>query len=40
MTYGTLAAILLADFALERENRFANLYDPSRTKLGSVLRTS
>ena len=37
MTYGTLSAMMLADFALERENRFAKLYDPSRTKLGSVL---
>ena len=37
MTYGTLAAMLLADFAMERENRFAELYDPSRKKLGSIL---
>ncbi|HEX2121628.1 MAG TPA: FAD-dependent oxidoreductase [Thermoanaerobaculia bacterium] len=37
MTYGTLAAMLLADFALERENRYASLYDPSRKKLGSIL---
>lgn len=37
MTYGTLSAMLLADFALERENRFAKLYDPRRTKIASVL---
>ncbi len=37
MTYGTLAATLLADFALGRENRFAKLYHPSRTKAGSLL---
>ena len=37
MTYGTLAAILLSDLALERENRFAKLYDPGRKKLGSIL---
>lgn len=37
MTYGTLSAMLLSDFALERENRFAKLYDPGRTKIGSTL---
>jgi glycine/D-amino acid oxidase-like deaminating enzyme/nitrite reductase/ring-hydroxylating ferredoxin subunit len=37
MTYGTLAAMLLSDFALERENRFAKLYSPSRTKAMAVL---
>lgn len=37
MTYGTLAAILLTDFALERENRYAKLYDPERKAAGSVL---
>jgi glycine/D-amino acid oxidase-like deaminating enzyme/nitrite reductase/ring-hydroxylating ferredoxin subunit len=37
MTYGTLSAMLLTDFALERENRFAKLYDPSRKKVGSIL---
>jgi glycine/D-amino acid oxidase-like deaminating enzyme/nitrite reductase/ring-hydroxylating ferredoxin subunit len=37
MTYGTLAAMMLADFALERENRYAKLYSPSRTKIVSVL---
>ncbi len=37
MTYGTLAAMLLADFALERENRFAELYDPARKNIGSIL---
>ncbi len=37
MTYGTLAAMLLSDFALGRENRYAKLYDPSRTKLVPTL---
>lgn len=37
ITYGTLAAMLLSDFALERENRFAKLYDPSRVKAGAIL---
>ena len=37
MTYGTLAAMLLSDFALERENRFAKLYDPARKNTGSIL---
>ena len=37
MTYGTLSAMLLSDFALDRQNRFAKLYDPSRKKLGSIL---
>lgn len=37
MTYGTLSAMLFSDFALERENRFAKLYDPGRTKLGAIL---
>lgn len=37
MTYGTLAAMILADLALGRENRFADLYSPSRTKAMSVL---
>jgi len=37
MTYGTLAAILLSDFALERENRYAKLYDPERKQVGSIL---
>lgn len=37
MTYGTLSAMLLADFALERENRYAKLYDPGRTRAASVL---
>jgi len=39
MTYGTLAAILLTDFALERENPYAKLYDPARRKIGSILET-
>jgi glycine/D-amino acid oxidase-like deaminating enzyme/nitrite reductase/ring-hydroxylating ferredoxin subunit len=37
MTYGTLAAILLSDFALGRRNRYADLYDPGRKKLGPIL---
>jgi len=37
ITYGTLAAMLLSDFALERENRFAKLYDPSRVRAGAIL---
>jgi glycine/D-amino acid oxidase-like deaminating enzyme/nitrite reductase/ring-hydroxylating ferredoxin subunit len=37
MTYGTLAAMMLSDFALERENPYAKLYDPRRMKVGSVL---
>ncbi|HVS01731.1 MAG TPA: FAD-dependent oxidoreductase [Thermoanaerobaculia bacterium] len=39
LTYGTLAAMLLTDFALERENPYARLYDPTRKKLGSMLAT-
>ena len=37
MTFGTLAAMMLSDFALERENPYAKLYDPGRTKVVSVL---
>jgi glycine/D-amino acid oxidase-like deaminating enzyme/nitrite reductase/ring-hydroxylating ferredoxin subunit len=37
MTYGTLAAMLLSDFAMGRENRFAKLYDPSRKNVGSIV---
>ncbi len=37
MTYGTLSAMLLSDFALGRENRYAALYAPTRTKIGSIL---
>jgi glycine/D-amino acid oxidase-like deaminating enzyme/nitrite reductase/ring-hydroxylating ferredoxin subunit len=37
MTYGTLGAMLLSDFALERENRYAKLYDPTRKSLGAIL---
>ena len=36
MTYGTLAAMLLSDFALGRENRYAELYSPSRKKIVSI----
>jgi glycine/D-amino acid oxidase-like deaminating enzyme/nitrite reductase/ring-hydroxylating ferredoxin subunit len=37
MTYGTLAAMLLNDFASGRENRYAKLYDPARKKIGSIV---
>jgi glycine/D-amino acid oxidase-like deaminating enzyme/nitrite reductase/ring-hydroxylating ferredoxin subunit len=37
MTYGTLSAMLLSDFALGRENRFAKLYDPKRKHIGSII---
>jgi Rieske Fe-S protein len=37
MTYGTLGAMLLSDFALERENPYAALYDPARKSLGSIV---
>jgi len=32
MVYGTLGGMLLADFALERENPWAEVYKPSRIK--------
>jgi nitrite reductase/ring-hydroxylating ferredoxin subunit len=37
MTYGTLAAMLLSDLAIGRENRFAKLYDPGRTSPKAVV---
>jgi len=37
MTYGTLGAMLLSDFAMGRENRYAKLYDPARKHIGSIL---
>jgi glycine/D-amino acid oxidase-like deaminating enzyme len=37
MTYGTLGGMLLADFALGRENRFARLYHPERKSVRSVV---
>jgi glycine/D-amino acid oxidase-like deaminating enzyme/nitrite reductase/ring-hydroxylating ferredoxin subunit len=37
MTYGTLGGMLLADLALDRESRFARLYDPGRVKARAVL---
>lgn len=37
MTYGTLAGMLLSDFALERQNRYAKLYDPARKTMGAIL---
>ncbi len=33
MTHGTIAGLLLTDLILERENRWARLYDPSRVSL-------
>jgi len=33
-TYGSLAALLLSDLVLGRENRWQHLYDPSRKPLG------
>jgi Rieske Fe-S protein len=38
MTYGTLGGMLLADFALGRENRFASLFDPDRKSIRSVVK--
>ncbi len=37
MTYGTLSALMLSDFALDRENEYASLYDPARKKLSAIL---
>jgi glycine/D-amino acid oxidase-like deaminating enzyme/nitrite reductase/ring-hydroxylating ferredoxin subunit len=37
MTYGTLGAMLLADFTRGRENRFAKLYDPARKNIRSLV---
>jgi Rieske Fe-S protein len=37
MTHGTLAGILIADLIAGRENRWADLYDPSRKTLGAAL---
>jgi glycine/D-amino acid oxidase-like deaminating enzyme/nitrite reductase/ring-hydroxylating ferredoxin subunit len=39
MSYGTLSAMLFSDYVLERDNRFARLYDPARMKVGAVLET-
>jgi Rieske Fe-S protein len=36
MTHGTIAGMLLADLILGRENRWASLYDPTRTRLGAA----
>lgn len=36
MTHGTLAGMLLADLALGKTNRWAELYDPKRKALGSI----
>jgi glycine/D-amino acid oxidase-like deaminating enzyme len=40
MTYGTVAAQMLADFALGRQKSYAKLYDPARKKPASISRTS
>ncbi|HJR06288.1 MAG TPA: FAD-dependent oxidoreductase [Pyrinomonadaceae bacterium] len=36
MTHGTIAGILLTDLITGRENRWAELYDPSRKTLGAI----
>jgi len=36
MTHGTIAGILLTDLILGRENKWAELYDPSRKSLGAI----
>ncbi|WP_392535485.1 FAD-dependent oxidoreductase [Nostoc sp. C117] len=36
MTHGTIAGILLTDLILERKNTWAELYDPSRVRVGGV----
>ena len=36
MTHGAIAGILLGDLLLGRENPWAELYDPSRVRLGSI----
>jgi glycine/D-amino acid oxidase-like deaminating enzyme/nitrite reductase/ring-hydroxylating ferredoxin subunit len=36
MTHGTIAGILLTDLILGRENKWAELYDPSRKTLGAI----
>jgi len=38
MTHGTIAAMLLTDLILGRENRWAELYDPSRKTAAAVGR--
>jgi glycine/D-amino acid oxidase-like deaminating enzyme/nitrite reductase/ring-hydroxylating ferredoxin subunit len=40
MTYGTLGGMLLADFALQKENRFASLYDPERKSIRSMVQNA
>lgn len=35
MTHGTIAGTLLSDMILEKENTWANLYDPFRNTKGS-----
>ena len=36
ITYGTLSAMLFSDYVLERDNRFAKLYEPTRRKVGTI----
>ena len=36
MTHGTIAGMLLTDLIVGRENRWAELYDPSRIRAGAV----
>lgn len=36
MTHGTIAGILLTDLILGRNNSWAELYDPSRVRIGGV----
>jgi glycine/D-amino acid oxidase-like deaminating enzyme/nitrite reductase/ring-hydroxylating ferredoxin subunit len=36
MTHGTIAGMLLTDLIMGRENRWAELYDPSRKTLGAI----
>lgn len=36
MTNGTLAAMILSDLILGRENRYVDLYDPTRLKVGAL----
>ncbi len=38
LTHGTIAGIIITDLILERENRWARLYDPARKPLGALGR--
>jgi glycine/D-amino acid oxidase-like deaminating enzyme/nitrite reductase/ring-hydroxylating ferredoxin subunit len=37
MTYGTIAALILADLASGRPNRYTDLFNPGRTKVKSII---